>query len=111
MITDLKKLSQELDVDLVSGAVDEQSQDFPLLVPKSFVKRMGLKNLTDPLLSQVLPKKIELEKVVGFSVDPIDEINRSPVHGLIHKYAGRILLLVTNTCAINCRFCFRRHLQ
>src|SRR5690606_23646501 len=29
--------------------------------------------------------------------------------GVIHKNAGRALLVATGSCAINCRYCFRRH--
>ncbi|MCC6596606.1 MAG: EF-P beta-lysylation protein EpmB, partial [Rhodanobacteraceae bacterium] len=30
-------------------------------------------------------------------------------HGVLHKYQGRALLIATGSCAINCRYCFRRH--
>src|SRR5690606_1731012 len=30
-------------------------------------------------------------------------------HGVIRKYRGRALLVATGSCAINCRYCFRRH--
>ncbi|CSI92766.1 lysine 2%2C3-aminomutase [Vibrio cholerae] len=29
--------------------------------------------------------------------------------GLLHKYKNRCLLIVKGGCAINCRYCFRRH--
>ncbi|MDL2425289.1 4Fe-4S cluster-binding domain-containing protein, partial [Pseudomonas sp. BAgro211] len=29
--------------------------------------------------------------------------------GVIQKYRGRALLVATGSCAINCRYCFRRH--
>ena len=29
--------------------------------------------------------------------------------GVIHKYNGRALLIATGSCAIHCRYCFRRH--
>ena len=85
--------------------------DFPFLAPKSFIMRIEGKNPNDPLLAQILPKKEELCDVPGFDFDPLSEKEHSPINGLIHKYYGRALLLVTNRCAINCRFCFRRHLQ
>lgn len=31
------------------------------------------------------------------------------VPGLLHKYRNRALLLVKGGCAVNCRYCFRRH--
>lgn len=41
-------------------------------------------------------------------VDPLGEDDHSPVHRLIRKYSNRALLLVTDTCAAHCRYCFRR---
>ncbi|MBU0744480.1 MAG: EF-P beta-lysylation protein EpmB [Gammaproteobacteria bacterium] len=111
MITNLKKLSQLLHLDLANQSVYDQLQDFPLLVPKSFAAKIKPNDKNDPLLLQVLPQKSELETVPGFGIDPIWEREHSPVTGLIHKYHGRVLLLATNICAVNCRFCFRRHLQ
>ena len=29
--------------------------------------------------------------------------------GVLHKYDGRALLIASGSCAINCRYCFRRH--
>ena len=29
--------------------------------------------------------------------------------GVLHKYQGRALLIATGSCAVNCRYCFRRH--
>jgi len=85
------------------------SKDFPLRVPHSFVERMKKGDASDPLLLQVLPRGQELDYQPGFSKDPLEEGNSNPQPGLIHKYQGRVLLVVSGACAINCRYCFRRH--
>ena len=82
---------------------------FPLRVPRGFIARMKTGDLQDPLLRQVLPLGDEEEIKVGFSMDPNREIQFNPLSGVLHKYVGRVLLLVTGACPINCRFCFRRH--
>jgi EF-P beta-lysylation protein EpmB len=81
---------------------------FPLLVPRGFVARMRRGDLRDPLLMQVLPRGAERVAAEGFSVDPLEEAAALAAPGLVKKYAGRALLLVTGGCAINCRYCFRR---
>ena len=111
MITSLKELSQTLRLNLSEFATDNLFPDFPLQVPESFVARIKPNDINDPLLLQILPQKRELQKTPGFSTDPLFEKKYSPVAGLIHKYHGRVLLLVTDNCALNCRFCFRRHLR
>ena len=65
-------------------------------------------NPNDPLLRQVLTSKEEFINAPGFSTDPLEE-QHSVVPGLLHKYSNRALLLVKGGCAVNCRYCFRRH--
>ncbi len=81
---------------------------FPLRVPRAFVARMQPGNASDPLLLQVLTAREEFITAPGFTHDPLDE-QRSVVPGLLHKYRNRALLLVKGGCAVNCRYCFRRH--
>lgn len=81
---------------------------FPLRVPKGFISRMQPKNPVDPLLLQILTSQQEFIEVTGFSTDPLGE-QQNAVPGLLHKYKNRVLLLVKAGCAINCRYCFRRH--
>lgn len=85
--------------------------EFPLLVPESFAARIKPDDPNDPLLLQILPQACELQEATGYGPDPIDEAKYSPVPGVVRKYPGRVLLLATNICAMNCRFCFRRHSQ
>ncbi|MEE8731277.1 MAG: EF-P beta-lysylation protein EpmB [Rahnella inusitata] len=81
---------------------------FPLRVPRAFVARMQPGDPQDPLLLQVLTAREEFIAAPGFTTDPLDE-QRSVVPGLLHKYNNRALLLVKGGCAVNCRYCFRRH--
>lgn len=82
---------------------------FPLKVPHSFVARMKKGDINDPLLRQVLPLHLEHDVVPGYSDDPLDEKKFNPLPGLLHKYHGRVLLTLVGSCAVNCRYCFRRH--
>ncbi len=93
---------------LLEGA-DRASLEFAMRIPKPWLDRIEKGNPDDPLLRQVLPLSEELNDVPGFIRDPLDEINSNPVDGLIHKYNGRVLVILTSACAINCRYCFRRH--
>lgn len=84
---------------------------FPLLVPRHFVAQMQKGNPRDPLLLQVLAAPEELVESAGYSRDPVAELTQyaGNTPGLIQKYAGRALLVLTGQCAVNCRYCFRRH--
>jgi EF-P beta-lysylation protein EpmB len=82
---------------------------FPLLAPASYVARIEQGNPADPLLLQVWPALAEGVEAAGFVADPVDDAAAVVEAGLLHKYAGRALLVATGACAIHCRYCFRRH--
>ncbi|HEX7917482.1 EF-P beta-lysylation protein EpmB, partial [Rudaea sp.] len=63
----------------------------------------------DPLLLQVLPQATELDSVAGFGLDAVGDLDSRTGKGVLHKYHGRALLVATGSCAVNCRYCFRRH--
>lgn len=81
---------------------------FALRVPRAYAKRIRHGDINDPLLRQVLPLGDELLAAPGYSADPLGESDTNTLPGMIHKYKGRVLLLVSTSCAINCRYCFRR---
>lgn len=98
-------------VDLPVTALPERMQaqsQFALRVPRAFIERMRKGDANDPLLLQVLPQPEELQLSPGYSLDPLAEQDAA-VPGLLHKYRSRVLLITTGACAINCRYCFRRH--
>ncbi|MDN5872567.1 MAG: EF-P beta-lysylation protein EpmB [Nitrococcus sp.] len=85
------------------------SRQFPLRVPHAYIARMESGNPEDPLLRQVLPLAAELDAAPGFVADPVGDLAASRGAGVLHKYYGRVLLITTGACAVNCRYCFRRH--
>ncbi len=98
----------DLPVDLLAGAT-RSARLFPLVVPREFVERMKRGDPADPLLRQVLPLDAEAVPVDGYTRDPLDERDATRARGLLQKYPGRALLIVTGACAVHCRYCFRRH--
>lgn len=109
VFTDPEKLLQYLSID-----VDEHKDSFaarklfPVRVPVPFADRMRHGDINDPLLKQVMTSTDEFIKQPEFSDDPLLEQD-TPVPGLLHKYDNRVLLMLKTACAINCRYCFRRH--
>lgn len=83
--------------------------DFSLRVPRGFVARIEKKNPNDPLLLQILSQVDELVTYPGYYPDPLNEKQSNPIPGLLHKYHGRVLVVLSGACAIHCRYCFRRH--
>jgi len=110
VITDPNELLQLLGLDshpeLLAG--NDARRLFALRVPRAFAARMRKGDAQDPLLLQVITSSREFIDAPGYSTDPLDE-QSSVVPGLLHKYHNRALLLVKGGCAVNCRYCFRRH--
>ena len=108
-ISDPAKLLEQLEIDPTPWKNGFEARKlFAQRVPQSFVDRMEKGNPYDPLLRQVLPLSEEFEVHQGYSNDPLEEQNNA-IPGLLHKYRNRALMIVKGGCAINCRYCFRRH--
>ena len=95
------------DEDIINMVADEQG--FTTLVPQAFVAKMSNNDANDPLLLQVLANADEAIEDTNFVSDPLQEASFNPQPGVVHKYHGRALLITAGHCAINCRYCFRRH--
>ncbi len=108
-ISDPAELLRELDLDpALLPAARAAAACFPLRAPRGFVARMRKGDPDDPLLRQVLPLGAELAETPGFDTDPVGDRAARAAPGVLHKYHGRALLLVTGACAVHCRYCFRR---
>jgi L-lysine 2,3-aminomutase len=82
---------------------------FPFLVPRPFAERMAKGDPLDPLLRQVWPDATESVASAAESLDPVGDHHARKVPGLLHKYAGRALVVATGACAVHCRYCFRQN--
>ncbi|GAB1595537.1 EF-P beta-lysylation protein EpmB [Lysobacter claricitrinus] len=92
-----------------TGMSEDAASQFALRVPRGFVARMRPGDANDPLLRQVLPLDAEMRPSPGFALDAVGDSLARAGQGVIRKYRGRALLVATGSCAINCRYCFRRH--
>jgi len=109
-IRDPGELLQRLDLpESLLAPARAASIQFPVMVPKSYLNRMQRGNAHDPLLRQVLPLGEELLEVSGFVEDAVNDFESRTAPGLLTKYAGRALMILTGACAVHCRYCFRRH--
>jgi EF-P beta-lysylation protein EpmB len=109
-ITDPHELLAVLDLShLAERLLPRADTGFALRVPRGFIARMRRGDQNDPLLRQVLPLAAELNDVAGFGYDAVGDLGARVGSGILHKYQGRALLIATGSCAVNCRYCFRRH--
>ncbi len=108
-IRDLDQLCIELKLPQKFRAKIKAVNQFPVFVPPAYLSRIRPADPRDPLLLQVLPVIDEDTSPADFVLDPLAESASNTQPGILHKYAGRVLLVTTGVCAIHCRYCFRRH--
>ena len=104
-ITSISALGQQ-------GATNPALQDDLQRVVEQFALRITphvASQLSNPVISrQYVPSTDELIITPEELADPIGDEVHTPVKGITHRYADRVLLKPTHTCAVYCRFCFRR---
>jgi len=81
-----------------------------MAVTPYFASLMDPTSATCPIRRQAIPRVEECHLSKNDMVDPCGEDKDSPVPGLVHRYPDRVLLLVTDQCAVYCRYCTRRRL-
>ena len=87
---------------------ENANREFPIRATRRFIGKIRSHDPEDPLLRQIIPLANEEIQHPGFTADPLNEKNYMQVPGVLQKYHGRALLVVTGACAIHCRYCFRR---
>jgi len=109
-IRDSRSLLSALEFDPEDFAFSRSAEaQFPVFVPLEFLARMRRNDITDPLLLQVLATATETNESDHFQLDPVGDQLVEVTPGLLHKYHGRVLMIVSGACAVHCRYCFRRH--
>jgi len=109
-IRDPAELIAELQLDpALINAARLATANFGLYTTRAYLSRIKRGDPDDPLLRQILPLAEECDKHPGFSHDPVGDLQKQSVPGLLQKYHGRALMITTGACAIHCRYCFRRH--
>jgi lysine 2,3-aminomutase len=89
----------------------EVMHDFRAGITPYYLSLIDPNDPADPLLRQVVPTVEEhLFRAVG-EEDPLGEEAYSPVPGITHRYPDRCLMVISNSCAIYCRYCTRKRIM
>lgn len=89
----------------------EVLRDFRMGITPYFLALVDADDVDDPILRQVAPIVEEhVYRDIG-EEDPLGEENFSPVPGITHRYPDRVLMVISNSCAIYCRYCTRKRIM
>ncbi len=110
-ITTLEQIKEVIDLipEEIEGIKNSKGR-LALAVTPYFASLMDPGNPNCPIRRQAIPRIEECHLSKYDMVDPCGEDKDSPVPGLVHRYPDRVLLLVTDQCAVYCRYCTRRRL-
>ena len=92
------------------AAIDASKGKMATAITPYFVTLMSRTDPNCPIRRQALPTLEEFHVSPHDLLDPCAEDENSPVHSLVHRYPDRVLLLVTDKCAVYCRYCTRRRM-
>lgn len=102
-------LSDRLKLDSIEEKLVERGPRPPFRITAHWLSLLdGTKD--DPLRRQVVPDPAESKTAPGERTDPLGEDVHSPLPRLIRRYPDRALVVLTGTCGLYCRHCFRRRL-
>ena len=62
-----------------------------------------------PVRQLAVPRLEEFQLYPGASVDPVGDTIYRKTNRVIHKYPDRVIVLVTELCAVYCRHCTRKY--
>ncbi|MCL4439148.1 MAG: KamA family radical SAM protein [Firmicutes bacterium] len=88
----------------------ETTRKYPVAITPYYWSLLDFTDPQDPLKKQCFPSYEEISYPVASVDDPLGEEGDMVVPGLVHRYPDRVLMIVTNICAMNCRHCTRKRL-
>ena len=89
------------------AAASRHTGSLPVGITPFYASRMGLDDPMEPLRRTHIMVGDEFLRGPGEEDDPLGEDHDMPVPGLVHTYPDKALFLVTDRCAVYCRFCTR----
>ena len=92
------------------AALEQVAAQYAVAITPAMAELIDPSDPHDPIARQFVPDAAELEIQPHELADPIGDRSHSPVDGVVHRYPDRALLKLTATCAVYCRFCFRREM-
>jgi lysine 2,3-aminomutase len=90
-----------------AGALAAEKAGLPLSITPYYLELCSPSDASCPIRRQVVPSVFEQRNAPGEWVDPLGEVMHEVAPDLIQRYPDRALLLVSDRCAVYCRFCTR----
>lgn len=107
-ISDVKKLAQIINLSPAEiRGIEKVGQKFRWSISPYYASLLAVSNQDCPIRKQAVPTALELVDGEGKD-DPMGEEFTSPAPCITRRYPDRLIINVTNQCAMYCRHCQRR---
>jgi lysine 2,3-aminomutase len=93
--------------DELAGARRAEQAGMPIGITPYYLSLCDRRDPACPIRRQCVPHASESVVVDGDLPDPLGEVAHEVAPHLVQRYPDRALLLVTDRCAVYCRFCTR----
>ncbi|PKN73493.1 MAG: lysine 2,3-aminomutase [Candidatus Cloacimonetes bacterium HGW-Cloacimonetes-3] len=108
-ITSFEELAKYIELQPDERAVVATNAfSFRMAITPHYLSLIDHSNPFDPVRLQAIPRIAESDFSLSDMADPLHEDADAPVPGMTHRYPDRVLLLLTDQCAMYCRHCTRR---
>ncbi len=91
-------------------SLEDVARKYAVAVSPHLLSLVDPADPNDPIARQFLPSLDELVTLPEELSDPIGDAAHSPVAGIVHRHADRVLFKAVAACPVYCRFCFRREM-
>jgi lysine 2,3-aminomutase len=91
----------------LEGARRAERAGLPIAITPYYLSLANREDPPDPIRLQCVPDARESNDAPGDLVDPLGEEAHTVAPHLVRRYPDRVLLLVSDRCAVYCRFCTR----
>ena len=106
-VSDVEVLRQIIDLaEEEAEAIRQVGKQFRWAVSPYYLALIDPENRYDPVKLQAVPTGAELD--TGGKADPMGEEYTNPAGSITRRYPDRVIINVTNQCAMYCRHCQRR---
>lgn len=107
-VTDVETLSKILELsETEKSNINEVADQFRWAISPYYLSLIDPKDKYDPIKLMSIPMKVELDDDEN-DLDPMNEKYTNPAGCITRRYPDRLIINVTNECAMYCRHCQRR---
>lgn len=108
-VRNVSDLAQALELtdDERAGTLAAEQGGFSFAITPYYLSLRDPIDANCPIRKQVVPRTCESQRTTGDLRDPLGEEAHEVAPELVQRYPDRALLLVSDRCAVYCRFCTR----